>query len=353
MKNANHTLTGLRGLLALSVVIYHIYGSAVLEGYIREVSRSNPIYLLNFAGPISVKLFFVISGYLITRSLLRKSNIREFAVNRFLRIYPVFLTIHILIFAVGPFIGYKWMTGIGVREYIIHFFSNALMLPGIFPLPIAQIVAWSLSYEMVFYVLVALAWSVYRSTKIPTIFKWASYAVIIAACVVVVYYRKDMLYFAVGIAMYFSEGLIKQWRKPLEIYYLNGIIFLAGIYLAYNTMQDPTIPALVLSSLFFISIVTEHGLLSRLLRTRVMIYLGNISFSLYMWHTMAMFALKIIVPKIGHVIGTSSLAFPIYALLSLVMSIIVSDLSYRIIEVKLTRRLKRRKAVTPVGETAI
>ncbi|WP_058710601.1 acyltransferase family protein [Paenibacillus jamilae] len=352
MKKVNHTLTGLRGLLALSVVIYHIYGSAVLESYIHEVSRSNPVYLLNFAGPISVKLFFVISGYLITRSLLQKSTLREFAINRFLRIYPVFMTIHLMIFAVGPFIGYKWMTGIGFGDYIKHFISNALMLPGIFPLPIAQIVAWSLSYEMVFYVLVALAWAAYR-TKIPTILKWASYAVIIAACVVVVYYRKDMLYFAVGIAMYFSEGLIKQWWKPLKIYYLNGIIFLAGIYLAYNTMQDPTIPALVLSFLFFISIVTEHGLLSWLLRTRVMIYLGNISFSLYMWHTMVMFALKIIVPKIGSIIGTSSLAFPIYALLSLVMSLIVSDLSYRIIEVKLTKRIKRRKAVTPVGETAV
>ncbi|KTT54880.1 hypothetical protein, partial [Staphylococcus epidermidis] len=70
-------------------------------------------------------------------------------------------------------------------------------------------------------------------------------------------------------------------------------------------------------------------------------------------HTMVMFALKIIVPKIGSIIGTSSLAFPIYALLSLVMSLIVSDLSYRIIEVKLTKRIKRRKAVTPVGETAV
>lgn len=62
----------------------------------------------------------------------------------------MFITIHIIIFAVGPFIGYKWMDGIGFVDYVTNFVTNALLLPGIFPLPIAQIVAWSLSYELFF-----------------------------------------------------------------------------------------------------------------------------------------------------------------------------------------------------------
>lgn len=99
MKNENKSLTGLRGLLALSIVLYHIYGSSVLEGYIPE--QTNFISLLNYTGPIAVNLFFVISGYLITGSLVSKGSIREFAKNRFLRIYPVFLTIHLMIFAAG------------------------------------------------------------------------------------------------------------------------------------------------------------------------------------------------------------------------------------------------------------
>ncbi|WP_430080830.1 acyltransferase family protein [Paenibacillus ferrarius] len=66
----NETLVGLRGLLAISVVFYHIYGSAVLEKYIVEVPKGNLLYLLNNLGPISVNLFFAISGYLITKSLI-------------------------------------------------------------------------------------------------------------------------------------------------------------------------------------------------------------------------------------------------------------------------------------------
>ncbi len=59
MRHTNETLVGLRGFLALSVVIYHIYVSAVLEKYIIEIPKEHLLYLINYAGPISVNLFFL------------------------------------------------------------------------------------------------------------------------------------------------------------------------------------------------------------------------------------------------------------------------------------------------------
>lgn len=343
----NFTLTGLRGLLALSVVIFHIYGSAVIEGYINEVPRENFLYLINYAGPISVNLFFVISGYLITQSLLNKRTLREFIINRVLRIYPVFLAIHLIIFTVGPFIGYKWMDGIGVSDYIIHFISNVLLLPGMFPFPIAQIVAWSLSYELFFYMIAGLAWFVYRSPRVHKLGRYIIYALMIAFCMVIVYYRKDMLFFVVGAAVYFSEDILRRIWRPLRVFYFNGIILLMGIYLFYHTMDNPIAAVLVLSFLFFIPIIMEFGLLSLFLRTRLMLYLGKVSFSLYMWHTMIMFPLKIFIPKISNLVG-SSLSFALYALLSLVLSVVVSHLSYQYIEVRFTKHLKTRWTRKPV-----
>lgn len=349
MKNENKALTGLRGFLALSVVIFHIYGSSVEEGYIPEAD--NFIYLLNYAGPIAVNLFFVISGFLITGSLIAKGSIRQFMKNRFLRIYPVFITIHTFIFAVGPFIGYKWMAGISPQDYVIHFVSNALMLPGIFNLPIAQIVAWSLSYELAFYVIAAVIWIVVRSPKLPQILKYVMYALILALCGVLVYYRRDMLFFAVGVALYFWRNCFPRTaEKQRPIYYLNGVIFLVAMFLAYYAMDTPIIAGLPLAFLLLIGILTEYGLLSRILRTRVMHYLGRISFSLYMWHTMVMFPLKIIVPRVSSIIGTSAYSFVIYALLSLVLSLIVSDLSYRIIERWFTDRIRKTKKAAPLSE---
>ncbi|GIP52629.1 acyltransferase [Paenibacillus vini] len=342
MKKMNYTLMGLRGLLALSVVIYHIYISAVIEGYIPEIPKENFLYMINEAGPISVNLFFVISGYLITQSLLNKKSFREFAVNRLLRIYPVFITIHLIIFAVGPVIGYKWMDGIGPGQYVFHFLSNALLLPGMFPLPIAQIVAWSLSYELFFYIIAGLAWLIYRSSKLPGVRKGILYVVVAAAAMIIIYYRRDFSFFAVGVAAYFSQAQIKSHWKPVKAFYFNGVILLAAIYLSYYTLKVPIWAALVLSFLLFIPILMEYGLLSRFLRTSVMRYLGRISFSLYMWHTMVMFPLKIAVPKFAAMIGTNAVSFGIYALLSLALSVLISHLSYHYIEFKFTAYLKSK-----------
>lgn len=221
VKSVNYTLVGLRGLLALSVVIYHIYVSGVIEGYIVEAPRGSILNFINYAGPISVNLFFVISGYLITQSLLSKSTVREFAINRLLRIYPVFLSIHLIIFTVGPFIGYKWMDGIGIGAYLIHFFSNALLLPGMFQLPIAQIVAWSLSYEIFFYLISGLIWFIYKSPKIHKFGKYIFYVLMLILCIVIMYYRRDTLFFVVGVVLYFSQDKIKSTWKPGKAFYFD------------------------------------------------------------------------------------------------------------------------------------
>ncbi|MEK8132599.1 acyltransferase [Paenibacillus filicis] len=348
MKSLNYTLLGLRGLLALSVVIFHIYGSAVIEGYIGEFPKEHLLYVINYAGPISVDLFFVISGYLITQSLSNKRTLREFVINRIIRIYPVFLVIHLIIFTVGPFIKYKWMTGIGLREYIVHFVSNAFLLPGMLQLPIAQIVAWSLSYELFFYIIAGLVWFIYHGSKLNMLGKYISYLVIIVFCTVVVYARMDLLFFVVGVAVYFCQDRLQRRFKAAKQFYFNGIILLAAIYASFQTLKTPIAAALILSFLFFITIITEYGLLSSILRTRLMRYLGEISFSLYMWHTMVMFPLKIVVPKITNVIGYSSLSFAMYASLSLLLSIGISHLSYKYIEVRFAEYLKKRRNRNPI-----
>lgn len=299
------------------------------------------MYLLNYAGPIAVNLFFVISGFLIAGSLIHNGSIREFAKNRFLRIYPVFLTIHLLIFAVGPFIGYKWMKGISNWDYVSHFLSNAFMLPGIFPLPIAQIVAWSLSYELVFYIIAALIWVVQQGRRLPQLAKYTAYVAIAILCGILIYYRTDMLFFAVGVALYVCKNRLPEHGKQSAAFYFNGFIYFGGMLWAYSSLETPIIAVLPISFAFFIDILSENGLLSLLLRTRVMHYLGRISFSLYMWHTMVMFGLKIIAPKISAILGYQP--FWIYALLSLSLSIVVSDFSYWIIERWCTDRLRRNK----------
>ena len=89
----------------------------------------------------------MISGYVINASLLRHGDVVSFAIDRVARIYPVFLAVHLGIFTVGPLIGYKFFHGLGLIEWAYQFASNVLFLLGVFNLPLAQIVAWSLIYS--------------------------------------------------------------------------------------------------------------------------------------------------------------------------------------------------------------
>ena len=90
-------------------------------------------------GDLSVAVFFIISGLLITQSFQRSSNFRSFVLARVLRIYPALIVIVVLtVFLIGPF-----LTTLSLNEYFSSrltytYLINALairmnyFLPGVF-----------------------------------------------------------------------------------------------------------------------------------------------------------------------------------------------------------------------------
>ncbi|MCC6868428.1 MAG: acyltransferase [Burkholderiales bacterium] len=74
----------LRLLAAGFVVLFHCYA---LTGRWTDEPLWNLAHELNF-GSIGVKIFFVISGFLVTRSWLRRASVPSFVTARVLRIYP-------------------------------------------------------------------------------------------------------------------------------------------------------------------------------------------------------------------------------------------------------------------------
>src|SRR5665213_3449768 len=90
----NPQIHGLRGLAALIVFVFHIYGIAD-EWHFWPASLADFGFVFRL-GRHGVEIFFIISGCLITASLLRHQRAGRFLVDRCIRIYPVFLTIHLL-----------------------------------------------------------------------------------------------------------------------------------------------------------------------------------------------------------------------------------------------------------------
>ncbi len=135
----------MRAIAALFVVFDH------LSYYLLQHVRTE-VYNWFDAGNYGVFVFFIISGYIIPASLERKGSVRTFWVSRLFRLYPLYLV----------------AVGIAVMLYLVHFgslrgegsdpeasvLSQLLMMSNVLGGQNLPNVVWSLSYEMVFYLLI-------------------------------------------------------------------------------------------------------------------------------------------------------------------------------------------------------
>ena len=155
-------LEGLRGFAVLLVFLVHyiVLGVPALQNgswsyYI--------VYPLHIIGKTGLDIFFLMSGYLIYGSLIRKEKpFAPFFARRIKRIYPAFIVmlgIYILLSFIFPLESKLPGTPLQVTIYILE---NMLLLPGIFPIPAIISVTWSLSYEVFYYLTIPWTISVLR-----------------------------------------------------------------------------------------------------------------------------------------------------------------------------------------------
>lgn len=167
-ENAGHpnNFNILRFIAAASVILCHSYALRYPAGALDDR------YILNSAGIgwAAVNIFFVMSGYLIARSIKRDPGIVRFGANRMLRIYPgLFVCIIITTVALGIiYRGRDFESYIINRQTVMFYLSNIsalnvkFYLPGVFENNIyvgaVNGSLWSLPFEISCYVIIGLAY---------------------------------------------------------------------------------------------------------------------------------------------------------------------------------------------------
>lgn len=150
------SMEGMRGFAVFLVFLAH-YVSLMSPWLSKDSAIAEFAEAIHAVGNVGVDLFFVLSGYLIYRSMLgRDQSILRFFRRRVERIYPCFLVVLLLYLVISvarPADSKIAGSGIDACVYILQ---NLLLLPGIFPIVPIITVAWSLSYEMMFYVAIPL-----------------------------------------------------------------------------------------------------------------------------------------------------------------------------------------------------
>lgn len=143
----NVALDGIRGLAIALVVFYHAFG-----GVTATSPWTAPVVELAGSSWIGVDLFFVLSGFLITGTLVdtrdRPGYFRIFYARRFLRIFPLYYSFLFALFLIGRF-HVKWRS-IHLLWHVFYL-SNVSMALRDAPNVVAHL--WSLSVEEQFYLI--------------------------------------------------------------------------------------------------------------------------------------------------------------------------------------------------------
>ncbi len=319
-------MEGVRGLAVLLVFFVHFHG--IFSSY---ASRESSVYLtsefLGVIGNAGVDLFFVLSGYLIYGMLLRKQTTYfKFVRRRIERIYPAFLAVlglYLAVYLVWPQISRAHGSALAKAVYILE---NVLLLPGIFKMVPIITVSWSLSYEFFFYLTIPLVVGLTRMWRWPKTARvvfflggWVSY---VGLSFTAPTSHVRLLMFISGILLYealTSERLKRALTRRGEIgatvllvaslvftfaYQVRREVFAflpdanAGntVLPGITTYQGPyKVIALGISGFCFgLYCFGFEGFLKRAFSWRPIRYLGNMSYSYFLFHGVTLKVLSVV-----------------------------------------------------------
>ena len=152
-------MEGVRGLAVL--LVFYVHFHTCFASYLGSVELHTGFggffWIIGHAG---VDLFFVLSGYLIYGlALQRRIGYGPFLRRRLQRLYPVFTFVFVLYVILSyTFPQYSKIPQESGKA-LLYLAQNFALLPGVFDIKPMIIVAWSLSYELVFYLTIpGLVW---------------------------------------------------------------------------------------------------------------------------------------------------------------------------------------------------
>lgn len=286
-------IDGLRAVAVLSVVLFHLGDRVVSGGY------------------VGVDLFFVISGYLIT-SLIRNQQRRgefslvSFYVRRIKRIAPALLAVVFVTVALGYLLlppgDYELLARSGrwALAGASNFFfrdNTGYFDPQAGTMPLLH--TWSLGVEEQFYVvwpgLLIMLVSVFRKSKIPVL---VFVSAIVAASLASFFLAsaKDAFYMPYARAWELGLGAIiallpeimgRRFVPLRKILPWLGLVLIGAAMCQFGSAVDIAgnrIVAAAIGTGFIVFGIEPKTGVYRILSSSPLVFVGKISYSLYLWH---------------------------------------------------------------------
>lgn len=352
-----HYLDSIRGIAALMVVVYHYIGwrwSDTLEFKLAAFV---------FNGNDAVSFFFVLSGFVLSFSYIhtdRKVAFGRYLYKRILRLYPAFILNIVLLFCyhkrkapISDTLSAVFVDNAHPRlwkELGMIFNAHDLYLPG-----------WTLQIEMIYSLLIIPLILIFRRQK------HLLWAILIGSYFIgSVDMRIYMTHFILGIglaAIYpslktqtFKESKLYPWRWPMALLiftlfsFRNLAKFVQPINELFHFFWKINIRWEHFSGIaafLMLVVVIMHKPSQRFLLKPVLLYLGKISYSIYLIHWLLVIFIMDYWDTWAKVLGSGALRFWGMLILFLAATIALASLMYRYVEapcIKLSKHTFKSKA---------
>jgi peptidoglycan/LPS O-acetylase OafA/YrhL len=347
------TLDGLRGVAVALVMITHLPAEPAAQ-----IHRLIP-QLMHMGGYLGVDLFFVLSGFLITRILLADrvsgAPLKYFLIRRCLRIFPLYYLVLLLNAAFSPSVALVWCA-VYLSNYYFAFVADENLLRH----------TWSLCVEEHFY----LFWPV-LARYLPTRLSYRLLFLVMAislgsSCALAltrVPHAATLIYggtlsrvwsLALGGLVAYSrfgaEGRPPAWRAALPLGVGSASVLVAVVLaasgrtaLAYLVMV-PAYSFISLAALLLaLATASSATVVGRGLRARPLRFTGRISYGLYLFHP---FAYHLFLARHGERLSVGLIA---RAGLGVLLAFAVAAISFKYFE---SYFLKMKSKFVPRGSPA-
>jgi len=352
----------LRGLAVCFVILYHFFELLGLQ--------EHPLYpYVCSLGLLGVPLFFIISGYLIYRSVDYsitnrgvKNGIKNYFTHRIFRIVPAYYVNFIIVFIVAYYFAgtmETWSFDFIVKQILSHLTFTSYFLYQTSGLGING-AYWTLSIEMLWYIVAPLFLLFIKKDRYFIVLLFLGflyfYSIDMGVMDTIFHLQKDasnymaklfffsfmlpgqIVYFITGILIYKYHLKVTPISKPL-LYSLLISIVAAFIYLS---LQRYFLESFVIRN--WGTLLAVASLFILLYRTKIdelflLSWLGKISYSLYLWHMPILFVLK------KYYLPHES-SWWLISILFIVLLLAISSLSYYFVEesgFRLRKKLEKQK----------
>lgn len=337
MNGKIESLQILRALAAILVVFNHLWGDSKTE--------LSTLLGLHFVGGFGVDAFFVLSGFIMcytTREDVKGGykDAATFLLRRIERIYPIFIIV-LLPFAFK----YTYSTGEINASLLL---GNALLLPSFTNNPSYFMLvapAWTLVYEMMFYFIYSA--SILFSNNKSKIIIISSVSIVFVVVMINVlslqgerlewvnfsYMIGDPLMINFVMGCIYAVVFKRLNRERCSVYIVAPLIlisFLIGMWASKNGFPRFVsfgIPAFIIVVLF--SLMKQSGNACY----RMLVYVGNASYSIYLTHFL-------FVPVRTYILKKYDINNDQFGVIMSLVAILFGCIFYSIIERKISSKIK-------------